>query len=32
MSSGGKKTQTTTNVSGPPAWAEPYYKSAIGEA
>lgn len=28
--SSGKKTSTTTQVSGPPAWAEPYYKTAIG--
>jgi hypothetical protein len=30
MSSGGGKTSTT--VSGPPKWAEPYYKSVIGQA
>lgn len=32
MSSGGKKTQTTTQTSEPPAWAKPYFQQALGMA
>src|SRR5574343_838787 len=32
MSSGGKKTQTTTQTSEPPKWAIPYYQQALGMA
>lgn len=34
MSSGGKKTQTTTSVSNndPPSWSVPYFQSALSNA
>lgn len=32
MSSGGGKTTTTTAASGPPAWAEPYFKNMLNRA
>lgn len=32
MSSGGGKNTTTTAASGPPAWAEPYFKNMLNRA
>lgn len=32
MSSGGGKNTTTTAASGPPAWAEPYFKNMLSRA
>ncbi len=32
MSSGGKKTQTTTQTNDPPTWATPYFQQALGMA
>lgn len=32
MSTGGGKTSTTVQNSGPPDWAVPYFKDAFGQA
>lgn len=32
MSSGGKKTSTTTSSNAPPAWSIPYFQGALNQA